>query len=441
MTILNYFTADDTKDTMTLPSTFKNLVIIPLFFIFLVIPLLVSISKYLGIRKRYTELLLRLFEYGRVSIESVKPNISDDEEEPSEESEVHEVNQQFPKTHKRQGSDTNVIVKKGSLILMPGNATRVKHEKSVLEAGLEYIRSAMEAVIQDDVTSRFEAEHLPSWNLLTRTNQGYEFISWKLTMIWIIGFLFRYLVLVPMRVTILFSGVFWLILSTALIGWTVPEGDLKRRLVKAASIFCFEYLSNAISSVITYHNVENRPVTGICVANHTSPIDVLVLMCDNSYSLIGQRHEGFLGILQTALERASPHIWFERAEAKDRLAVTARLRQHVQDPDKPPILIFPEGTCINNTSVMLFKKGSFEASDAICPVAIKYDPRFGDAFWNSSRNSMLQYIFMMMTSWAIVCNVYYLAPMYRQKEETAIDFANRAKKLIAHKGGLVDLVS
>ena len=37
-----------------------------------------------------------------------------------------------------------------------------------------------------------------------------------------------------------------------------------------------------------------------------------------------------------------------------------RLRDHVEDPNKLPILIFPEGTCINNTSVMQFKKGCFE---------------------------------------------------------------------------------
>lgn len=50
---------------------------------------------------------------------------------------------------------------------------------------------------------------------------------------------------------------------------------------------CFGVLSSALSSVITYHNVENRPKNGICVANHTSPIDVLILMCDNCYSLVG----------------------------------------------------------------------------------------------------------------------------------------------------------
>ena len=57
------------------------------------------------------------------------------------------------------------------------------------------------------------------------------------------------------------------------------------------------------------------------------------------------------------------HIWFQRSEAKDRLEVARRLKDHVEDPDKLPILIFPEGTCINNTVVMQFKKGSFEVID------------------------------------------------------------------------------
>ena len=56
---------------------------------------------------------------------------------------------------------------------------------------------------------------------------------------------------------------------------------------------------------------------------------------------------------------------------KDRLLVARRLREHVEDTSNPPILIFPEGTCINNTSVMQFKKGSFETGAVVYPVAIK----------------------------------------------------------------------
>lgn len=80
--------------------------------------------------------------------------------------------------------------------------------------------------------------------------------------------------------------VLWLTICTALVGYVKPE-ELKQFLNKYVSIMCFGILSRAISSVITYHNEENRPKTGICVANHTSPIDVLILMCDNSYSLVG----------------------------------------------------------------------------------------------------------------------------------------------------------
>ena len=51
-------------------------------------------------------------------------------------------------------------------------------------------------------------------------------------------------------------------------------------------MMCFNVLSSALSAVITYHNTENRPKKGICVANHTAPTDVLVLMCDNTYLLV-----------------------------------------------------------------------------------------------------------------------------------------------------------
>jgi len=146
-----------------------------------------------------------------------------------------------------------------------------------------------------------------------------------------------------------------------------------------------------------------------------------------------------LGVMQRALSRASSHIWFERDEANDRAAVAKRLKDHVENPDKLPILIFPEGTCINNTSVMMFKKGSFEIGGIIYPVAIKYDSRFGDPFWNSSEQTWFQYLIRMMTSWAIVCDVWYLPPMSRSENESAVDFANRVKSKIAEAGGLIDL--
>ncbi|XP_055547561.1 glycerol-3-phosphate acyltransferase 3 isoform X2 [Wyeomyia smithii] len=434
---------------------------------------LASMGKSIGVRRKYVELLVKIFEYGRQNIESIRKqqydhlNTSDDSDLLiNTESDVSLTDDAKSKTEITQNRNVekapsnginlvnggnSVINRVESLKLLPDvegvrNKNRElnnEEENGSLEFNLsnclDYVKTGMEAIIEDEVTSRFEAEELKNWNLLTRTNRHYEFISWRLTVIWVIGFFIRYVILMPSRVFICFIGVIWLTLCTAAVG-CLPDGSTKRWMVKLVLIQCFGVLSSALSSVVNYHNIENRPLNGICVANHTSPIDVLMLMCDNCYSLIGQRHGGFLGVLQRALARASPHIWFERAEAKDRMAVAKRLKEHVSDPNNPPILIFPEGTCINNTSVMQFKKGSFEVGGTIYPVAIKYDARFGDAFWNSSRYSMMQYLYMMMTSWAIVCDVWYLPAMTRSENESAIDFANRVKSVIAKQGGLVDLV-
>lgn len=460
----------------------------PFLWMMFIIIFMASLGKSLGVRRMYVKLLVKIFEYGRQNIEHVRKrqyanlNTSECEEAPPATKIETPTNNTSDNcvdcaitkpsiTTATTNGDASKPLKNGdianggnsvisrveSLILLPDmEGARSKSRESNNEDDvdsnedndslefnltncLDYVKSGMEAIIEDEVTSRFEAEELKNWNLLTRTNRHYEFISWRLTVIWVIGFFIRYVILMPCRVFICFVGVMWLTLCTALVG-CLPEGSTKRWMVKKVLIQCFGVLSSALSSVVNYHNIENRPLNGICVANHTSPIDVLMLMCDNCYSLIGQRHGGFLGVLQRALARASPHIWFERAEAKDRMAVAKRLKEHVSDPNNPPILIFPEGTCINNTSVMQFKKGSFEVGGVIYPVAIKYDARFGDAFWNSSRYSMMQYLYMMMTSWAIVCDVWYLPPMTRGENESAIDFANRVKSVIAKQGGLVDLV-
>ena len=52
---------------------------------------------------------------------------------------------------------------------------------------------------------------------------------------------------------------------------------------------------------------------------------------------------------------------------------------------------------------------------------------------------MIQYLYMMMSSWSLVCDVWYLPPMNKTHDESAIDFANRVKAVIAKQGGLIDL--
>lgn len=69
-----------------------------------------------------------------------------------------------------------------------------------------------------------------------------------------------------------------------------------------------------------------------------------------------------------------------------------RMKEHVEAADTTPLLIFPEGTCVNNEYCVMFKRGAFDLGATVCPVAIKYNKVFVDAFWNSKRQSFTAHL-------------------------------------------------
>jgi glycerol-3-phosphate O-acyltransferase 3/4 len=77
---------------------------------------------------------------------------------------------------------------------------------------------------------------------------------------------------------------------------------------------------------------------------------------------------------------------------KDRKIVSERMQKHIQTPDATPLLVFPEGTCVNNEYTVMFKRGAFDLGATVCPIAIKYNKIFVDAFWNSRRQPFTIYI-------------------------------------------------
>lgn len=43
-------------------------------------------------------------------------------------------------------------------------------------------------------------------------------------------------------------------------------------------------------------------------------------------------------------------------QSSDRRLVGERMKAHVASPDTTPLLIFPEGTCVNNEYCVMFKR-------------------------------------------------------------------------------------
>jgi glycerol-3-phosphate O-acyltransferase 3/4 len=116
------------------------------------------------------------------------------------------------------------------------------------------------------------------------------------------------------------------------------------------------------------------------------------------------------------------------------------MKNHIQRAGvSSPLLIFPEGTCVNNNYTVLFHKGAFDLDCLICPVAIRYDKTFGDPYWMSSKQTFLGHVLYLMTRWALVADVWWLPPQKIKQDESAASFAYRVKTLISDQARLKSL--
>jgi glycerol-3-phosphate O-acyltransferase 3/4 len=290
----------------------------------------------------------------------------------------------------------------------------------------------------------------------------------------------RSFIIFPLRLICLLGGLLIFAVSFACIKASPSQclaaerrASLERKLIRfLCSVFVFSWCG-----VIRYHGVIPTRRTGqIYVANHSSMIDAIILSQMNTFSLIGQLHTGWLRYAQTKVLACLNCIWFQRSDSKDREKAAAMIRAHIADKDSNRLLIFPEGTCVNNEYVVQFKRGvaiflsyfhavpscslearirmsyvrfitfisfissryvvqfkrgAFAMGATICPIAIKYNKIFVDGYWNSRAIGFGGHLMRLMRSWAVVCDVWYLPPMRMRDVETDIQFAGRVQRKIA----------
>ncbi len=302
---------------------------------------------------------------------------------------------------------------------------------SVLSETTEMFMEGVDDIFDDNFWKCFQSKKPRAWN-------------WNLYLLpfWLVGIITRYCVLFPIRLFFFVLG--WVLFGFGmlLVQVCLPRGSKRRtklehRLISfQCGVFAFTW-----GAVVRFHGSPPAHGQRVFVANHTSMIDVIILQQMRCFSLVGQKHKGVVRFLQETVLSCLQCVWFDRGEMKDRQVVAQKLKQHAQDTDRNPLLVFPEGTCVNNEYAIQFKKGPFELGVPICPVAIKYNKIFVDPFWNSKKQSFQMHLFELMTSWCLICDVWYLEPQVRRSGESAVDFAARCKAKICHKAGLknVDL--
>ncbi|KAI9271329.1 hypothetical protein BY458DRAFT_509689 [Sporodiniella umbellata] len=175
----------------------------------------------------------------------------------------------------------------------------------------------------------------------------------------------------------------------------------------------------------------------IFVANHTSYLDYILLSADQfPHAVVMAKHGGALGFLQNNGLNYLHSLTFDRSNITERRDLSKSLKRHVAMPEnrKNPMVIFPEGTCVNNKYTIRFQKGAFELGVKICPVGINYYNIFGEPYWDT-RKGFMHYAYYRMTRWMTPVDVTYCEPQ-SPKLEDAVSYSDRVKEIIACSAGL-----
>ncbi|KAJ3414571.1 hypothetical protein HDV05_006310 [Chytridiales sp. JEL 0842] len=310
-----------------------------------------------------------------------------------------------------------------------GNVTLLgessKRRINVLQDGLAFMSYAANAIAQDEFSKCFVQK--PRTRLSMGLFRGpLYYIDWCV----------RYFFLFPYRLLLLLSASVFFFLMVPVVLYFKAE-SWQRWLFK---FYCNAFL-RSWGSQVRYHGEKPRlNVPHVFVSNHTSVIDYIVLSANSfPHATVAQTHGGLLGIFEHSILALNGSLMFNRNEKKDRGLLTKKMRAHIHTPTNVPLLIFPEGTCVNNEYTVLFHKGAFEMDAYVCPVAIKYDKQWADAYWHSKTQTFTKHILYLMTRWALVADVWYLPPQALEPGKTSTQFANDVKAKISKQANLKNL--
>ncbi|XP_067142833.1 glycerol-3-phosphate acyltransferase 3-like, partial [Centruroides vittatus] len=140
---------------------------------------LAAMGASLGIRGRYVKLLLKVFEYGQRKIEKAEMINHGIKTETEYDNAPDSFNFQM-------SNGSNTVISRECVQLVP-NPEQMKgsisrngsfntfQTKFKLDDGLHFIKAAIEAIIEHELTKRFTFEKIRSWNLLTRSNKNYHY--------------------------------------------------------------------------------------------------------------------------------------------------------------------------------------------------------------------------------------------------------------------------
>lgn len=290
--------------------------------------------------------------------------------------------------------------------------------RTFLHDAINFAGLAAQALESDDFSDCF------------RATSPYEMN--KSGILYIFSFLVRYFILFPLKVLVLILGIvligFYFLVGNYFNYYEIVQHSFL--LFNKLMIFSFNFRVKHFGSKVRISEPH------VYVSNHTSFIDYIVLSSHKfSHACISEWHGGLFGFILMNILSKNGSVGFKRSDKQDRSQVLTKIKEHIHK-NRAPMLIFPEGTCVNNKYTVLFQKGAFELDALVCPVAIKYKKDLLDPYWNRRLHGFTKHILYLLTRWRIDVEVHWLDPISKDNNESPAEFSHRVKGLISNKIGI-----
>lgn len=157
----------------------------------------------------------------------------------------------------------------------------------------------------------------------------------------------------------------------------------------------------------------------ICVAPHTAFFDSVCVVLFGPSAVVAKYETASLPFFGKLIDYAQP-IYVCREDPHSRQSTIREIIQRANSTeDWPQILIFPEGTCTNRTSLIQFKPGAFYPGVPIQPVLMRYPNKVDTVTWTWEGPSAIQLLWRTLTKFHTFCEIEFLPVYYPSADEKA----------------------
>jgi len=258
------------------------------------------------------------------------------------------------------------------------------------------------------------------------------------------------IVLLPFRLcVIIFATVlYYVIVRIAAITWSQesllkkPLHRYRRKLINTGRIFGsillfgFGFWKIKVRGTNTLYAADGKEKANIYIVNHTSWVDVLVLLCTtyNVPSFVVKK-----SIENVPLIGFDSQVWqciYVDRLSHDGEGTGAILLERSTNYEMPEIVVFPEGTTSNGKQLIRFHTGGFLSGLPVKPVILRYPHKHFSPAWESI--SAFKHLFRLLTQFSNYVEVTYLpvyVPSQAEKKDPEL-YSKRVQKLMADALGV-----